>query len=223
MSNLFNSSIGKKLIMSLAGIFLITFLVVHLAINLSLILSDSREMFNKAAHFMGTNVIIHIMEVVLFGGFLLHMFYGVFLQLQNWFARPKGYKIENYSQTSFFSKFMIHTAAIITVFLVIHLMDFYFRAKFFGDVPTVIYDGKDYHDLGILVIQKFKIPGFVIFYIACLLFLGFHLLHGFQSAFQTLGLNHKFYTPVIKALGIIYTILVVAGFTIIPVYIYFWM
>lgn len=88
--------------MSLAGIFLITFLVVHLAINLSLILSDSREMFNKAAHFMGTNVIIHIMEVVLFGGFLLHMFYGVFLQLQNWFARPKGYKIENYSQTSFF-------------------------------------------------------------------------------------------------------------------------
>lgn len=118
---------------------------------------------------------------------------------------------------------MIHTAAIITVFLVTHLMDFYFRAKFFGDVPTVIYDGKDYHDLGILVIQKFKIPGFVIFYIACLLFLGFHLLHGFQSAFQTLGLNHKFYTPVIKALGIIYTILVVAGFTIIPVYIYFWM
>jgi succinate dehydrogenase / fumarate reductase, cytochrome b subunit len=223
MNNLFSSSIGKKLIMSLVGLFLITFLVVHLGINLSLIFSSSREIFNKAAHFMGTNVIIRIMELVLFGGFLLHMFYGVFLQIQNWFARPKRYKIENYSQTSFFSKFMIHTAAIITVFLVIHLFDFYLKAKFFGEVPTVVYNGKDYHDLGILVIQKFKVPGFDIFYIACFLFLGFHLLHGFQSAFQTLGLNHKFYSPIIKALGVIYTILVTAGFTLIPVYIYFWM
>jgi succinate dehydrogenase / fumarate reductase cytochrome b subunit len=223
MNNIFSSSIGKKLILSLTGLFLIVFLLVHLGINLSLILSGSTETFNKAAYFMSTNVIIKIIELILFGGFLFHMFYGVFLQLQNWFARPKRYKLENFSQTSFFSKFMIHTAAIITVFLVIHLFDFYFRTKVFGDVASVVYDGKEYHDLGIMVIEKFKIKGYVILYIFCFLFLAFHLLHGFQSAFQTLGLNHKLYTPVIKALGVIYTVVITAGFILIPVYIYFWM
>jgi succinate dehydrogenase / fumarate reductase cytochrome b subunit len=223
MSNILISSIGKKLMMSLAGLFLVVFLLVHLGINLSLILADSRETFNKAAHFMVTNIIVKVMEVGLFGGILLHMIYGVILQLQNWFARPQRYKKENYSQTSFFSKFMIHTAAIITLFLVIHLFDFYFKSKFFGVVPSVVYDGKEYHDLGILVIEKFKIGGFVIFYIVCFLLLAFHLLHGFQSAFQSLGLNHKIYTPLIKTLGVLYTMLVTAGFILIPIYIYFWM
>jgi succinate dehydrogenase / fumarate reductase, cytochrome b subunit len=223
MSNIFASSIGKKLIMSLAGLFLIVFLIVHLSINLSLIFSDSREIFNKAAHFMSSNILIKIFEVFLFGGFILHMFYGVFLQLKNWVAKGRRYRIENFSQTSFFSKFMIHTAVIILVFLVLHLTDFYFKAKFFGDVPEAIYNGKSYHDLGLLVIEKFKIPGFVIFYLACFVFLAFHLLHGFWSAFQTLGLDHKVYTPVIKTAGILYTLLVVAGFTLIPVYIYFYM
>jgi succinate dehydrogenase / fumarate reductase cytochrome b subunit len=221
MSNILTSSIGKKLMMSLAGLFLVVFLLVHLGINLSLIMADSREPFNKAAHFMGTNIIVKVMEFMLFGGFFLHMIYGVILQLQNWFARPQRYKKENYEQSSFFSKFMIHTAAIITIFLVIHLFDFYFKAKFFGDIPLVIYDGKEYHDLGIMVVEKFKMGGFVIFYIACFLLLSFHLLHGFQSAFQSLGLNHRIYTPIIKTLGILYTIVVSAGFILIPIYIYF--
>ena len=209
--------------MSLAGLFLISFLAVHLAINLTLVFSGSRELFNRAAYFMGTNIVLKVMEIVLFGGFMLHIIFGVYIQLQNWFARPQRYLKENYSQTSFFSKFMIHTAAIITVFLVIHLMDFYFKAKVFGHVPVVTYDGKDYHDLGILVVEKFHILGYVIFNIACFLFLGFHLLHGFWSAFQTLGLDHWRYTPLIKALGIIYTVVITGGFVYIPIYIYYWM
>jgi len=223
MSNILTSSIGKKLLMSLAGLFLIVFLLVHLGINLSLILAETREPFNRAAHFMGTNTVIKLMELILFGGFLLHMFYGVLLQIQNWRARPQRYRKENYSQTSFFSKFMIHTAAIITIFLIIHLFDFYFKVKMFGDIPMAVYDGKEYHDLGILVIEKFKISGFVIFYIVCFFILAFHLIHGFQSAFQSLGLEHKKYTPVIKFLGILYTVLVTSGFILIPIYIYFWM
>jgi succinate dehydrogenase / fumarate reductase cytochrome b subunit len=221
MTNLLTSSIGKKVMMSLAGLFLVVFLIVHLGINLSLILADSRETFNKAAHFMGNNIIVRILELILFGGFLLHMVYGIIVQLQNWLARPKRYRKENFSMTSYFSKFMIHTAGIVTVFLVIHLFDFYFRAKLFGDVPSVVYDGKDYHDLGILVVEKFKIGWAVAFYIGCFIFLAFHLLHGFQSAFQTLGLNHKTYSPVIQYLGILYTVLVVGGFITIPLYIYF--
>ncbi|HEX2393861.1 MAG TPA: succinate dehydrogenase cytochrome b subunit [Bacteroidales bacterium] len=222
MSRTLTSSIGKKVIMSLAGLFLVVFLVVHLSINLSLILADSRETFNKAAHFMGNNIVVRVLEIILFGGFLLHITYGLILQVQNWMARgPVRYRRENFSNTSFFSKFMIHTAVIISVFLVIHLFDFYLKAKLFGEVPSVIYDGKDYHDLGILVIEKFKIGWVVVFYLGCFVILAFHLLHGFQSAFQTLGLNHRVYSPVIKALGIIYTVVIVGGFMSIPIYIYF--
>lgn len=221
MSNIFRSSIGKKFIMSLAGLFLIIFLLVHLGINLTLILCESRQPFNIAAHFMSSNIIIKIVEIILFAGIFLHIIYGLILQIQNWLARPKRYKVEGYSETSFFSKFMIHTALIIGVFMVLHLLDFYIKTKFTGDVQDVIYNGKQYHDLGSLVIERFQIGWVVIFYIVSLLFLGFHLYHGFQSAFQTLGINHKTYTPVIKALGIIYTVVVTFGFISIPVFIYF--
>lgn len=221
MGNLFTSSVGKKLMMAAAGLFLVVFLLVHLGINLLLIFCEDSDNFNIAAHFMGTNILIKIFEVVLFGGFLLHIIYGIIVQIGNWLSRPVGYKVANNAQTSYFSKFMIHTALIILAFLVIHLSDFYFKAKFFGQVGTVSINGQDYHDLAALVIAKFKMPGFVIFYIASFIFLGFHLLHGFQSAFQTLGINHKTYSPVIKATGIIYTIIVCAGFMVIPVVIYF--
>jgi succinate dehydrogenase / fumarate reductase cytochrome b subunit len=222
MSNVFTSSIGKKLIMSLAGLFLIIFLALHLSINITLILFKDTETFNKAATFMGTNPIIKAMEIILFGGFLLHMIYGTVLQIQNLLARPKGYKKTNYSQTSFFSKYMLHTSIIITIFLVLHLLDFWIKNKFLGEVHEVVYaDGKTYHDLGALVIERFQIGWVVIVYLILLAGLGFHLHHGFQSAFQTLGLNHKTYTPVIKALGVIYSIIVTTGYMMIPVVIYF--
>lgn len=130
MSGLFTSSIGKKLMMSLAGVFLLVFLLVHLGINLLFIIFDDPMVYNKAAHIMSTNVLIKIFEIVLFGGILLHVIYALILQVQNWIARPQRYSKTNYSNTSFFSKFMIHTAIIILVFLVIHLADFYIKAKF---------------------------------------------------------------------------------------------
>lgn len=221
MSNIFTYSIGRKLIVALAGIFLILFLLVHLGINLTLILLESTRPFNVAANFMGTNIVIKIFEVILFGGLILHIIYTLILQIQNWLARPVRYRILNFSQLSFFSKFQIHTAAIIFTFLVIHLTNFYFKSRF-GQLEEITYDGiKYYPDLGSLVIQKFQMPGFVILYIAFFIFLGFHLLHGFQSAFQTLGLNHPSYTPFIKKLGVVYSILIFTGFTVIPLVIYF--
>ncbi len=220
MNTIFNSSVGRKLIMSLAGLFLISFLLVHLGINL-LVFLESKEPFNKAAHFMGTNPVIKIMELTLFGGFLLHIIYGMIVSLQNKLARPIGYAKSNNSQQSFFSKYMFHTAVVIGIFLVLHLIDFYVKAKFIGGVPEVVYNGENYHDLATLVIARFKIGWVVWVYVAALLGLGFHLHHGFQSAFQTLGLNHPVYTPIIKGLGILYTILVTLGFMSIPVLVYF--
>ncbi len=221
MSNIFSSSIGKKLMMSLMGLFLIMFLLVHLGINLTLIFCDSLEPFNKAAHFMGTNPVIKVFEIVLFGGFLLHIIYGVIISIKNKISRPIGYQVTNNSQSSFFSKYMIHTAAVIGVFLVLHLFDFYIKAKFIGDVSEVMYDGKPYHDLGTLVMERFHMGWVVIFYVIALLFLGFHLHHGFQSAFQTIGLNHPVYSPIIKSIGVIYSVVVALGFMAIPIVVYF--
>ncbi|TFH28039.1 MAG: succinate dehydrogenase cytochrome b subunit [Bacteroidia bacterium] len=220
MSSIFTSSLGKKLLMSLAGIFLIIFLLVHMGINLLIVIFDDPMVYNKAAHIMSTNILIKIFEIILFGGFLLHMIYALILQIQNWVARPNRYNKANYSNTSFFSKFMIHTALITLVFLVIHMMDFYLKAKF-GHAAEVIVDGKAYHDFASEIIDKFKMLPFVIFYIAAFVFLGFHLVHGFQSAFKTLGMDHKKYTPVVQFLAIIYSTIIVGGFSFIPVYIYF--
>ena len=221
MADFLTSSVGKKILIAVLGLFLITFLLVHLGINSLLILFEDRNIFNIAAHFMATNIVIKVFEVLLFGGFIFHIFYSLIVQFQNWYSRPKGYLRTYNSETSFFSKYMIHTAAIILTFLAIHLAHFYIKAKFFHGTDEIIINGKVYEDLGILVIRKFQMSGFVIFYISAFIFLGFHLIHGFQSAFQTLGLNHKTYTPVIKSIGIIYTILVVTGFTLIPLVIYF--
>ena len=206
--------------MSLAGLFLAVFLIVHLGINL-LVLLKSPEAFNKAAHFMGTNLVIKIMEIALFGGFLLHMIYACIVSIQNWFARPKGYKKNNYSQTSVFSKYMVHTAVVLTIFLVLHLLDFYIKAKFYGDIGEIEYSGKVVHDLGSLVIARFQIPWVVWIYLVALLGLGFHLHHGFQSALQTLGINHPVYSSLIKNIGLIYTVIITAGFMSIPVLVYF--
>lgn len=220
MSTIFTSSIGKKLLMSLAGIFLVVFLLVHMGLNLLVVIYEDPMVYNKAAHFMTSNILIKIFEIVLFGGLLLHVIYALVLQVQNWIARPRRYNKANYSNTSFFSKFMIHTAAIILVFLVIHFVDFYFKAKF-GHGETVTVEGVVYHDFATEILHKFKILPFVIFYIAAFIFLGFHLVHGFQSAFKTLGIDNRKCTPVIQILSIIYTVTVVAGYSIIPLLVYF--
>lgn len=212
MSKYLGSSITKKLVMALAGLFLIIFLLVHLGINLFL-LSDDPSSFNKAAHFMAVNPIVKIFEIVLMGGFLIHILWGVILQIQNWLARPIRYKKTAETQTSFFSKYMIYLGVIIFIFLVIHFVNFYF-------VKLGLVEG-DHENFYGMSHNLFQLPGYIVFYLFSFLILAFHLNHGFQSAFQTLGLNHKTYTPVIKGIGLIYSIIVPLGFCIIPIVIYF--
>ncbi len=219
MSSTFYSSLTKKYVMSLAGLFLLSFLLVHLSINLLLLLDESRGLFNEAAHFMGTNPFIQTFQWVLFGGFAVHMLVGVILQIQNWMARPKRYNKKAVSEESYLSKFMIHTGIIIAVFLVIHLGDF-FVLKITGQVPEFAgHHGTE--DMGLLVIEKFKMGGYVLFYVIVLIFLGFHLDHAFQSAFQSLGLNNPKYMPFLKGLGRILAIVIGLGYILIPLVIYF--
>lgn len=216
-SSHFYSSITKKIIMSLMGLFLLTFLLVHLTLNTFLLFDKS--LFNEGAHFMGTNPFIQVFQWVLFAGFAIHIFYGIVLQIQNWASRPKGYKKRTWMEQSPFSKYMIYTGIIIFIFLAIHLSNFFFvKMGWVGNgIPELA--GKE--DMGQLVIDLFHNGGYVAFYVIMFLLMGFHLDHAFQSAFQTLGLNHHTYWGFIKGISRVYAIVVSIGFVIIPLVIYF--
>ena len=211
------SSITKKIIMSLMGLFLLTFLLVHLTLN-SFLLFD-KELFNEGAHFMGTNPFIQVFQWVLFAGFAIHIIYGIILQIQNWMSRPTGYKKRAFMEQSPFSKYMIYTGLLIFIFLAIHLTNFFFVKM--GWVGNGIPDVAGKEDMGQLVIDLFRNGGYVTVYVVLILLMGFHLDHAFQSAFQTLGLNHKTYWGFIKGLSRVYAIVVTLGFVIIPLFLYF--
>jgi succinate dehydrogenase / fumarate reductase, cytochrome b subunit len=203
--------------MSLLGAFLLIFLLVHLSINLCLLRQDEGLWFNAAAHFMGTNYVVRIFEVVLFAGFLFHVLLGIILQLRNWMSRPVRYLVTNNTPTPFLSKYMIYTGGIILAFLIIHFLNFYFiKLGWVGENAARFEDGEP--NFYLIARQLFSIPGYSILYISLFIVLGFHLYHAFGSAFQSLGLNIKKYTPVIEKAGLIYSIIVPAGFIIIPLY-----
>jgi succinate dehydrogenase / fumarate reductase cytochrome b subunit len=208
------SSITKKVVMALAGLFLISFLVVHLGINLLLMSNDDGAAFMVAVEFMTTNPLVKVMEIFLMGGFAIHIVIGVFIQIQNWMARPVRYKVAGYSHLSFFSKYMIHTGAIIFIFLCVHFINFYFVKLGLVSPPEGVGKEDFYQMATLLFADKF----YAVLYVVLMIFLGFHLHHAFQSAFQTLGLNHTKYTPFIKAIGTIYSILIPLGFASIPLF-----
>ena len=208
MSKVLFSSISKKFMMALAGLFLLTFLPVHLIINF-LLLKPDPEPFNEAAHFMATFPVIKIMEVVLFSAILIHIAWGITLQIQNWLSRPVGYVIGSKSETSFFSRFMIWTGASVLIFLVLHFFNFYFIR-----LGLVTGDPENFYSLAH---NLFKIPAYNYIYLACFTLLGFHLFHAFHSAFRTLGLNHRIWTPVVKIVAVIYSIVIPLCFAFISI------
>lgn len=216
-SNLFTSSIGKKLFVALAGLFLMSFLCVHLFINLLMLAGDNGKMFSEAAAFMGSNIVIRIFEVVLFGGFGLHILFSLIVTVKNWAARPQNYYVPNKSETSFFSKYMFHTGIIIAGFLAFHFMHFFFVKHGIVDAPP----GVDKHDFYRMAILLFQNKIYSILYLIFFVFLAFHLNHALQSAFQTLGLNHEKYNNFIKGFSTFYAVLIGVGFSIIPIYFMF--
>ncbi|MFK7937365.1 MAG: succinate dehydrogenase cytochrome b subunit [Saprospiraceae bacterium] len=217
------SSIGQKTVMSLSGLFLISFLLVHLVGNLQLLMDDGGEQFNIYAKFMTTNPVIKTTSYLLYAGILLHAFQGFALWWQNKQARgDKGYAVKvtrAVKTNSFTSRYMAAFGTIIFVFLLIHMYQFWLQMKL-GNLPMVSYEGYDepMKDLYAPVAEVFSNPLFVVFYVASMIVIALHLWHGFQSAFQTLGLNHKKYTPIIKGVGAAYSILVPLGFAILPIY-----
>ena len=210
----FSSSIGRKIVMSLTGLFLCTFLVVHLVGNLQLFKHDDGAAFNTYSHFMGTNPVIRTIEWGLLG-FGFHIYEALILTRRNQGARPQKYVVSHPEQNSdWTTRNMGLLGTIILIFLLVHLYNFFWRARFGSLDPDI----NNNDDLYTLVVSSFKQWWYVALYVAGQVALGYHLWHGFRSGFQTLGLNHRKYTPIIKGFGYAFSVVVSAGFAAMPLY-----
>ena len=211
-----SSSIGKKISMGLTGLFLISFLIVHVSVNSCIFINDRGITFDAAAHFMATNPLIRLIEIGLFAGLILHIIFALLLTLENKKARPIGYeKINGSANSNWYSRSMGILGSLLLIFLVVHL------AHFWIDTKIAVFTGKaDKHNTFNEMKEVFSNWYIVALYLIGVGSLLFHILHGFQSAFQTLGLNHKKYTPIIKKIGLWFSIIVCLLFASMPVAIF---
>lgn len=224
--NLLTSSIGKKVVMSLTGLFLVSFILVHLLGNLQLLKDDGGYAFNTYAYFMTNNPIIKFISIGLYTLIILHAIQGLLLAFAN---KKKGggdslskYAVRTYDNGNWASKNMALLGTLILFFLCIHMGDFWWKMKT-NALPMVSYEGFDHEvkDLYTRVSVAFDQLWIVIVYLIGLVALSFHLMHGFGSAFQTLGLRHKKYTPLINGIGIAISIIIPLAYAVIPIWSYF--
>jgi len=205
------SSIGKKVLMGLTGLFLISFLVVHVSINALIFCNDGGTTFNAGAHFMSHNPVIRVMEIGLFAGLILHVVQALILTMENKKARPVAYaKIDGAANSSWYSRSMGILGSLLLLFLVVHLGNFWVPTK------AAVFSGHEHNTFENMK-AVFGEWYFVALYMVGVVSLCYHLLHGFQSAFQSLGLNHKKYTPAIKKIGVWFSIIVCLLFASMPI------
>lgn len=210
------SSLTKKYIMGLSGIFLILFLIVHCGLNCLVFLNDGGVTFSHAAHFMGSNILMRTLEIGLVVGFLVHIIDGFTLWYQNAKARPQGYaKVDASKNSPWYSRSMGILGTLLLMFLIIHAGDFWIpnRANQFAT-------GQE-RDLFAMMKEEFSNPFIVFLYVVSCFSLFWHLLHGFKSAFQSLGLNHSKYNGMIEKAGIAFSIIVPTLFALMPIGFYF--
>ncbi len=204
--------------MGLTGLFLISFLVVHCFINSLIFFNDGGLTFNIGAAFMAHNWLIRAGELVLFAGLIIHMVQALILTLENRKARPIGYaKVDGAANSSWYSRSMGLLGTLLLIFLIIHLTHFWVKSRFTG-LPGEDVNGNE--NLYMVMQQTFQMLWVVIVYCLAMISLAYHLLHGFQSAFQTLGLNHKKYTPLIKMIGVGFSIIIPFIFALMPILMY---
>lgn len=207
-----SSSIGRKLIMSISGLFLIIFLTLHLFINLTSLIS--REAYEAACRFMDENIFIQIMVPVLALGFVIHILMGIILTIQNRKARPIGYTVKSKIQISWASKNMLVLGLIVLGLLVLHLSHFWAKMQlqhFLGN------EGENPYDL---VKTLFSNGWYVAMYIIWIVALCYHITHGFWSMFQSMGVTNRKWIPRLQKIAVIYSHTIMVGYILIPVYFY---
>jgi succinate dehydrogenase / fumarate reductase, cytochrome b subunit len=224
-SEMFTSSIGKKIVMAVTGLFLITFLVVHMGVNACIfkdffVPDDNGDMFNRAADFMGRTVVIRIMEIVLFAGFIIHSIQGLVLEFQNRSKRKLGYQVPLGGRGStWYSRSMGLLGTILLIFLILHWWHFWIPSRFTHaglEEPKLLSNGFISHDMFQLMKATFSEWWIVIVYVLACISLAWHLMHGFQSAFRTFGVHNARYIKLINAFGIGFSIIVSLVFALMP-------
>lgn len=215
MAGLTQSTIGRKFLMALSAMFLLVFLLIHLSVNLLSIFSE--DAFNTASHFMGYNPLIQfVMQPVLVAGVIFHFVMGFVLEMKNKNARPVKYAVANNSgNSSWSSRNMIISGAVILAFLGLHMYDFWMHEINYKYVEALsINETRYWEELH----AKFADLWRVIFYAVSFVLLGLHLSHGFQSSFQSIGARHPKYLKCVNTLGTWYSILIPLGFIVVAVF-----
>lgn len=212
-----NSSVGRKFAMALSALFLIIFLLQHFLINFTSVVSA--DTFNELSHFMGTNPLVQfLLQPILIFGVVFHFVMGFILEAKNRGAREVKYAMnKGNANSSWLSRNMIVSGVVVLLFICVHFYDFWIpeiNHKYIEFLPE---DPNRYY--GELV-HKFADPIKVGLYSLSFVFLAMHLLHGFQSAFQSSGVNHRKYTPLVQKIGKAYSVLIPAGYIFIAVYHY---
>jgi len=221
--------------MALTGLFLISFLLIHVGLNsciyndLSFFNSkDDGRMFNVAAHFMGSSYVIRIVEIGLFVGFLIHIIQGYVLEVQNRSRRGVGYKVPMGTRGSaWYRKSMGLLGTIILLFLIIHISNFWIHSRLLKDLPE-----KEYVPGAVMIDDLFSRMVYVfhenswsvwvvVLYVIACISLAWHLIHGFQAAFRSLGLYNTRYISLVNTLGIVFSIIVPLLFAFMPLSMYF--
>jgi succinate dehydrogenase / fumarate reductase cytochrome b subunit len=180
-------------------------------------------MFNKSAHFMGTTVVVRIMEIGLFIGIFIHIIQGYVLESKNLSRRGSSYAIQPANKTSrWYSRTMGLLGTLLLLFLIMHIYHFWTPSRLGGiasiqPLSEVDYDGKPYHNLYAEMLNVFQNPVIVVLYVLGCLSLAYHLAHGFHSAFRTLGVHNKRYLTMLRSLGIGFSIIVSIAFAMMPV------
>lgn len=212
---LLKSTIGGKTLVGITGLGLSGFVFAHMAGNMLIFVSP--DAYNMYGHKLITNPLIYVAEAGLIAMFLVHLGKSLHLTYLNRVARPQKYAVSAAGDkgTSMVQKTLWAQGLLILLFVVLHLNTFKF-----GTIYEVNIDGEKVRDLHRLVVEVFQQPGYVVGYIVSLIVLGLHLSHGFGSAFQTLGLNHPKYTPMIKSISWVYAIVVAGGFISQPIYVF---
>lgn len=214
--------------MALTGIFLITFLLVHVGLNACIFAdlqwlnpADNGEMFNKAAHFMGSTIVTRLLELVLFAGFILHIVQGYAIEAKNRSRRGHGYKVDLGSRGStWMSRSMALLGTLIFLYLVMHIAQFWVPSRITKDLQEVSYNGVQMHNLYYRMFEVFQQPLVVLLYLVGVAALCFHLLHGFHSAFRSIGVHNKKYLSLLKGLGYGFTVIVCVLFALMPIAMY---
>ena len=221
---LWQSTVGKKVVMSVTGIALMLFLIVHLAGNLTLFIPDGGKVFNNYAYTLKSLVpFIYFIEAGLLAVFVFHIVAAFQVHLSKKRARAGSYATVaskgGPSKMSVASRSMIITGIVLLIFIPGHIWLFKFNAG--APLPTVEVDGKEIKNVYEIVVSSFMKPQIAFWYTAVMLFLGFHLRHGFWSALQSLGAMNPRFTPVIYMAGLVFAILLAGGFLVIPLYFFF--